>query len=836
MCSALSNAGAWDSDPQLNFFAGLFLVAQGDDIRRQATGGRARWSLRAHLIVGVAAIVLASVGMMALATRHSANEFLTASYHELARQLAGGAMARADALLSDAAQAVISAHDAIKDGALDVEDQAGVAAFLFDALKRNPHLAGLYFGSPRGDFVYVARMSLASNELFLLKTIRFVGGEKEVSAQLRDRYWRVTQSLLVDLDDFAPTTRPWYRMAMENGGDSWTAPYAFYTSGRQGISFARTLAGPDNMAPGVVGGDIELDEIKRVIAELRVGAKGVAGIAARMAGGDDGADEGSSRWSMLTPTNSPALIAMLAALSNRPGETRPKAVGANGAASIGASLGAAEAYRFAAGGVDYLAVSASFVKTQLPWTLLVAMPEADYLGWFGEAQDFALMIAAIVAALGVGLSLLFWAGLAKPLAQLRAGAAAVSAGQWREVTASDSPFAEISATEAAFASMATALDRQERDNRALTQRLSKLAAAVEQSATAVLIADATGDVEFVNRAFEQLTQHRQQRLLGRSAIGLLVGTAGDATAEEIARRLADGIVWRGERRVPHADGGSFDAMITAAPVRDAEGRVAYGVFVIEDVSSARAHERAITSALDVAVAANQARAQFLAHMSHDLRTPLNAILGFSEIMRGELFGPLGDPRYAEYAIDIWNSGDYLLRIVNQILEIARADSVSLTLNEEAASLTALITATRDLTADQAAARRVSVTVDPPPPAVLRCDPTKLQQALVNLVSNAIKFSQPGGAVRITAAKPAGGGIEIRVIDQGVGMNAQQIDLALQPFMRVNNDPYTRNVDGIGLGLPIAQRLTQLHGGRLSIRSAPGSGATVTVWLPEERLG
>jgi len=214
---------------------------------------------------------------------------------------------------------------------------------------------------------------------------------------------------------------------------------------------------------------------------------------------------------------------------------------------------------------------------------------------------------------------------------------------------------------------------------------------------------------------------------------------------------------------------------------------------------------------------------------------LNAILGFSDVMRSELFGPLGDPRYRDYADDIWASGDYLLQIVTQILEIARAESASLTLADDTVPLLGLVETARRLVVDQITARHITLTVSIPRTLTVRVDPTKLHQIVVNLVSNAVKFTAEGGNIAITTERPATGGVELRIADTGMGMTPQEIELALQPFIRVENNPMARKTDGVGLGLPIAQRLIQLHGGNLTFDSEPGRGTIVIVWLPDDRV-
>jgi PAS domain S-box-containing protein len=788
------------------------MLAGPGDMVTAPPSTRPAWSIRRLLVIGIVALEIVTVGALVFATYLGARGALAGSYQSLARQVAGDAVAHARDLLGTASAAVAMTRNAIEDGALDTTDQQRLAQFLFEALKDDRELAGLYFGSPAGDFVYVMREHAGADDLFRIKTIRVEGRERAEAVALRDRHWGLVRDLPPQPDDFQPTSRPWYQKALEIGGDGWTAPYSFYTSTHPGISFARSLTGRDGQVRGVVGGDIELDDLAAYIAALRVGPHGRAMIATR-ADGPDG------RLAPLAPTGDPALM---------------QALGQVNGSAHGGVLDLPDLYRFDVDGMRHFAITAPFATADLPWLLLIAVPESDYLGWFYAAERSILFVGIAIGLAGILAGLLFWRGLAAPLERLRQNALAVQRGRWDELHPIDSQLAEVRETEAAFGSMARFLIEQQTANHDLVRRLRKLAAVVEQSPAAVFITDATGCFEYVNPAFAALTRYAADAVIGQPALILARGPEDHATYEEIVRGLALGQIWRGDNPVRRADGSVFEASFVVAPVRNGAGLVGNSVGILDDITQARAHQRAIAAALDVAVTANQARAEFLAHMSHDLRTPLNAILGFSDVLRSELFGPLGDARYRAYADDIWASGDYLLRIVSQILEIARAESASLTLIEDEVAPVDLVETARRLMTDQATARAIAIEIAVPRALRIRVDPTKMHQIVVNLVSNAVKFTPEGGRIDITT-RVGTDGIELRVADTGIGMTPQQIGLALQPFIRVDNDPMARKTDGVGLGLPIAQRLVQLHGGTLSFDSRPGIGTTVIVRLPADRV-
>ncbi len=232
--------------------------------------------------------------------------------------------------------------------------------------------------------------------------------------------------------------------------------------------------------------------------------------------------------------------------------------------------------------------------------------------------------------------------------------------------------------------------------------------------------------------------------------------------------------------------------------------------------------------------ANDAKSSFLANMSHELRTPLNAILGFSEIIRDKLLGKDVE-RYAAYAGDIHRSGAHLLNIVNDILDVTRIEAGKLELREERVRLLPLLQ--RCMTSVEQQAASGGVKLGGPSHDSGACvygDKQKLKQIVINLLSNAIKFTPAGGRIDLSAAAEPDGGLSISIHDNGIGMNADEIRQALELFRQVDNS-LSRRFEGAGLGLPLAVRLTELHGGALGIESRPGVGTTVTVRLPPERV-
>ncbi len=232
--------------------------------------------------------------------------------------------------------------------------------------------------------------------------------------------------------------------------------------------------------------------------------------------------------------------------------------------------------------------------------------------------------------------------------------------------------------------------------------------------------------------------------------------------------------------------------------------------------------------------ASHTKSVFLANMSHELRTPLNAILGFSEIIRDKFFGNDVD-RYAGYAADIHSSGNHLLNIVNDILDVTKIEAGKLDIREECVTIDAIVQESL-LSVEQLAAKGglFLTSVYPDTGVSIIGDRTKLTQIALNLLSNAIKFTPAGGSVCMAIALEEDGGLGLTVRDTGIGMSRSEIRDALELFHQVDNS-LARKFQGTGLGLPLAVQLAELHGGTVQIDSVPGKGTSVIVHFPKERV-
>jgi signal transduction histidine kinase len=243
----------------------------------------------------------------------------------------------------------------------------------------------------------------------------------------------------------------------------------------------------------------------------------------------------------------------------------------------------------------------------------------------------------------------------------------------------------------------------------------------------------------------------------------------------------------------------------------------------------------LRTATDQANAANLAKSEFLAAMSHELRTPLNAIIGFSEMMQSEVLGPIGSAKYQEFVRDIFDSGQHLLELINDILELSKIDSGKATIFEDDIEISDVIRSVLEIVEEEASGKNVELELECPDELPkLHADRQKLKQILINLLANAIKFTEAGGKIMIKAWCRAAYGHVFQIIDNGIGIAPKDIPKALAKFGQVDSN-LNRKYEGAGLGLPLTRVLVELHGGCLDLQSDIGVGTTVTVRFPEDRI-
>ena len=285
-----------------------------------------------------------------------------------------------------------------------------------------------------------------------------------------------------------------------------------------------------------------------------------------------------------------------------------------------------------------------------------------------------------------------------------------------------------------------------------------------------------------------------------------------------------------EVRLKRGDGAFVWTEMRCRPASPVNGEAADIVAVTRDISERKAQEKALIEARDLAEEASKAKSRFLANMSHELRTPLNAIIGFSEVMTHEMFGPVGSPRYLEYAKLINESGGHLLELINGILDMSKIEAGKFDLSEEMFDLEEVATQALRFVKLQADRKGIALKMSVAEAAhTIFADKRAVKQMIVNLVTNGVKFTPRGGEVRVAATRGVGG-IEIAVSDTGVGISEADVQKLGQPFEQVDG-AHTRSQEGTGLGLALVKALSAMHGGEAVLESTLGEGTTVRILLP-----
>jgi PAS domain S-box-containing protein len=289
-----------------------------------------------------------------------------------------------------------------------------------------------------------------------------------------------------------------------------------------------------------------------------------------------------------------------------------------------------------------------------------------------------------------------------------------------------------------------------------------------------------------------------------------------------------------EYRIRHRDGSIRWVSDRGQPVFDEAGQLLYLDGIFFDITDRMRAETELKRAKEQAEGANRAKSDFLAMMSHELRTPLNAIIGFSEIVMGEVFGPVGNEKYHGYLSDIQRSGNHLLELINDILDLSKAEAGLMELNEEGMDVAQVIATTIGMVRLRAEEAGLQIQTEVPDglPEVI-ADERKIRQSLLNLVSNAVKFTPQGGQVAVRALM-AGECLQIRIEDTGIGIASADIPKALSPFGQIDS-ALSRRHTGTGLGLPLTKRLVEAHGARLEIQSDLGAGTVAIIEFPASRL-
>ena len=348
----------------------------------------------------------------------------------------------------------------------------------------------------------------------------------------------------------------------------------------------------------------------------------------------------------------------------------------------------------------------------------------------------------------------------------------------------------------------------------------------------IVTSDDRGVVQIFNPAAEDIFGYKAEEIIGQS-INLLMPSSEanhhDRYLHSYEKTGRATVIGYGREVQGKRKDGSLFPIDLAISELELDGQRFY-TGVVRDITDRKKAEQALIDARDQAERASRVKSEFMANMSHELRTPLNAIIGFSEVARSELFGPLGHEKYNEYVGDIQDSAQHLLELINDILDMARIEADKLEIHEEPVDVaeTAISPIHFVTTAKLDIENRI-----PNDLPYLCVDARRLKQIMLNVLSNAVKFTPEGGNVVIDAYVGETGGIVLRVEDTGIGMDEDEIERALKPFEQLDTG-LNRRYEGTGLGLPLVERMAALNGGMLRIESEKGRGTTVYIEFVPDR--
>jgi PAS domain S-box-containing protein len=378
--------------------------------------------------------------------------------------------------------------------------------------------------------------------------------------------------------------------------------------------------------------------------------------------------------------------------------------------------------------------------------------------------------------------------------------------------------------------------------KAADEQIRKLSLAVEQSQESIVITNLTADIEYVNDAFVATTGYSREELIGQNQRLLQSGKTPRATYTSLWATLAEGRGWTGEFINRRRDGSEYIELDLISPIRDSDGRITHYVGVKQDVTEKKrmreeldhyhnqleslVAERTIelTAARQAAEAANRAKSAFLANMSHEIRTPLNAITGIGQLVRRAGV----TPQQADWLGKVDTASGHLLDIINAVLDLSKIEAGKFTLEEAPVDVSRVTLNVAAMLYERAKAKHLELNVESQPlPYLLQGDATRLQQALLNYATNAIKFTESGSVtLRVLPEAEAGDSVQVRfeVVDTGIGIAPEVIGKLFADFEQADNS-ITRKYGGTGLGLAITRKLARLMGGDAGVVSDQGAGST-----------
>ena len=371
----------------------------------------------------------------------------------------------------------------------------------------------------------------------------------------------------------------------------------------------------------------------------------------------------------------------------------------------------------------------------------------------------------------------------------------------------------------------------ERDARRLTLQ----GTALQTTANMVLITDIDARIVWVNDAFTKRFGYSLAEAVGQTPKMLKSGLVPASRVADLWNTILAGQTWNGEFINRCKNGTLLTVNQTISPIVDEDGQITHFVGIHDDITKRKEAELQLREAKLNAESANKVKTQFLANMSHELRTPLNAVLGFIDIMRLELYGPLGHDKYRDYSQDIHASATHLLTLISDILDVSKIEAGKMDLAEDRIILADLADSCYKLMRHRAGENGVALSTELPDDLPdLDGDEVRVKQIVLNLLTNAIKFTPKGGKVVLAMDRTPDNAIVIRTEDTGIGIAPNDMAQILEPFGQAGDANNTVAHEGVGLGLYLVKVLAEMHDGEIDIVSTVGEGTVVTVRFPASR--
>jgi len=750
-----------------------------------------------------------------------------------------------DAFFTRTKETTILAERMSNAGILNFENSRQVERYFHETLLIYQHIHGIYFGDDLGSFIFVSREAPGLKpDQFFTRIIRRDGPYRHEAAYFRNHDFSWERGRSIPVGKYDPRGRPWYRQAQSTTEPTWTDPYIFYTSGTPGISISQYVAPNQSGGPaGVIGVDLSLTGVSGFLDSLKISPRGSVFIA-----------DGSGR--VISHPN-------MAMIETDEGKRHPhlsevadlalrEAVLASGMRHAAPEDGQPVYVAFDQGGESYNAAYLPMENLNLNWILGAYAPSSDFLEWFDAVKWTAIALTCGLSLFGMLTGWLLWRSVDQRLQLIQAKARQFTGEDAMAFRHARSGLRELQDTENALSMMAETVARRDAETGQLNEALSRIMRAVDRTPIGIVIFIPFDRITYCNAMAQRLLEldsvpphfddafisliERHARPLGLHLVQTAPTTLADALRE--GRPWERDLLFHQEHNPEEDDDGEdtcpiYRAMATPLSQGGAISEpLRSWALIIENVTQTRQMEHALIDARDRALAASRAKSMFLANMSHELRTPLNSILGFSDMIMNELYGPIGNDRYADYIRNIAHSGHALLEILSNLLDLTAIESGRMILKRGTVPLVDALSESIDLHRESCKAAGMSISVTCPNDLIVTVDKTKLRQAIGNLVQNAARYATGATELRIIADRAESGWVMITVEDNGIGIPEDRIAAVLEPFHRSVADSQLAAHDGVGLGLPIAKAIAELHGGSLQLgKPDTGSGLRVSLIIP-----